>query len=412
MNELGGFFANSAARIGDEDRDQSFLAILGGTYVDASFHWSYIFHFHWSTIAKLISSTTSNTVGSDGIPLKFIKLISLCILPVLEHIFNFSLQNGIFPTAWKSVTPQHYRPFSILPALSKVLEREREICKQICNYLEDADLRDPFQSAYRKHHSTQTCLVRMLDKVRQATDKRMVTVSVFFDFSKAFDKVDHLTRIRKLKKLNFSDSALSWIYSYLVSRTQSVRDRVAGTLSSSSSVVAGVPQGSVLGPLLFTLYLSNFRQVLRHCKYNFYADDLQIYLHHKSHSVHEAILRVNEDIQAVIDWSTTNNLSLNPDKTQAIIIGTSRYVNSIDLCSVLGIMVGTSTIHYTTSVQYLGITILNNLSWEKQVNITTKKIRSVLYRLKLCRHLFPAALRFRLVHTLILPYGLLLRCLY
>lgn len=157
----------------------------------------------------------SSATGIDGISLRLIKLAINYILPLIEHLFNFSIMNGVFPAQWKTVlicpipkvrnpvTVQQYRLISILPALSKVLKRV--VCEQIYKYLNEADLRDQCQSAYRRYHSTQTCLICMLDEVRHAADLRMVTVSVFFDFSKAFDRVDHPTLLRKLKDLNFSE---------------------------------------------------------------------------------------------------------------------------------------------------------------------------------------------------------------
>lgn len=178
-------------------------------------------------IAGTIGRIRSDAVGSDGISLRMLKnyIVMHYIMPILEHIFNFFLMNGVFPAQWKSAlvcpipkvrnptTLQHYRPISILPTMSKVLERI--VCGQIRAYLEDAGLYDQYQSAYRSNYSTQTCLIRMLDEVRQAANGRMITVSVFFDFSKAFDKVDHSILIRKLKSLNFSDSTVCWISSYL-----------------------------------------------------------------------------------------------------------------------------------------------------------------------------------------------------
>ncbi|KMQ83934.1 rna-directed dna polymerase from mobile element jockey-like protein [Lasius niger] len=317
---------------------------------------------------------------------RYLKMIIDSVLPILEHIFNYSLSNGVFPAGWKSalICPvpkvknptlaQHYRPISILPVLSKALERV--VCEQIRDYLEDSALLDPCQFAYRSNHSTQTCLIKMLDDIRQ-----------------------------KLKALNFSDSVLHWIFSYLTGKTQRVRDGVAGMISSSTPVSTGVPQGSVLGPLFFTLYLSDFSHVLTHCKYNFYADDLQIYYHCKPRELARAVQCVNEDIESVICWATTNKLVLNADKTQAIIFGTARYISTLELRSLSNIRVGATPIQYTTSVKYLGVIVANNLSWEKQMASTTGRIRSVLYRLKLCRHLFPANLRLRLITSLILPYG-------
>ncbi|XP_020296843.1 uncharacterized protein LOC109861557 [Pseudomyrmex gracilis] len=143
----------------------------------------------------------SGATGSNNIAPRIISLALPSIMPLIEHVFNYSLMNVTFPGQWKSavVCPipkiknpssvQHYRPISILPALSKALERV--VCKQICDYLQQATLLDINQSAYRKNCLTQTCLLRTLDDIRCNVDCRMVTISIFFDFSKAFDRVHH-----------------------------------------------------------------------------------------------------------------------------------------------------------------------------------------------------------------------------
>ncbi|KAL6420425.1 hypothetical protein ACFW04_014432 [Cataglyphis niger] len=138
----------------------------------------------------------------------------------------------------------------------------------------------------------------------------MITVSVFFDFLKTFDRVDHFLLIEKLKILNFSESVLHWIHSYLTERTQAVKDCIEGTISSSSPVRVGVPQDSVLGPLLFTLYLAEFSHVVKHCKYNFYADDLQAYIHCEPRDLSDTIRKVNEDIDAILDTDMTTEQDL------------------------------------------------------------------------------------------------------
>ncbi|KMQ87873.1 rna-directed dna polymerase from mobile element jockey-like protein [Lasius niger] len=223
-------------------------------------------------IKKVTTRATSNAVGTDGIPIRFIKPAIHSIAPILEYLFNFSLTNGVFPARWKSAlicpipkvknpsTVQHYRPISILPVLSKALERV--VCDQIRGFLENSALLDPCQSAYRDNHSTQTCLLRMLDEMRHPADQRMVTVSVFFDFSKAFDRVHHHTLLKKLKKLRFSDSLLRWFHSYLTGRSQVVRDGVAGTVSSSSPIMMRVPQS---GLHLDTVQLDTLQMDTKFC---------------------------------------------------------------------------------------------------------------------------------------------------
>ncbi|KAL6421454.1 hypothetical protein ACFW04_013909 [Cataglyphis niger] len=239
VEELNAFFEDNAVHA-DYVEDDSLRDILERNFDDRSFHWNYVMP---RGIMRVISLSKSNA-----------------------HLFNFSLMNGVFPVKWKSTCPI---PKVRNPTL------------------------DPCQSAYRNNHSTQTCLIKMLDEVRYAAD-HPVTVSVFFDFLKAFDRVNHFLLIKK--NLNFSENVLRWINSYLTEHTQAVKDCIKGTTSSSSLVRVGVPQGSVLGPLLFTLYLADFSHVVRHCKYNFYADDLQTYIHCEPRDLFDTIRKVNEDI--------------------------------------------------------------------------------------------------------------------
>lgn len=163
----------------------------------------------------------------------------------------------------------------------------------------------------------------------------------------------------------------------------------------------GVLQGSVLGPLLFTLYLSDLRHVMNHCEYNLYADDLQIYHHCKPQDLANAIYRVNEDINSILTWAASNRLLLNANKTQSIIMGTSRYINAIDLTAIPRITIAGVSVQYSNHVKYLGVWIANNLSWDRQVSHITNKVRSTLHQLKLCKHLLPDALKTRIVVSLI-----------
>ncbi|XP_071572499.1 uncharacterized protein [Temnothorax nylanderi] len=223
-------------------------------YKDSKFYWKHIVP---RDISKAFRMGRSEAVDRDGLPRSLVVRALPCILPALTHIFNFCLTYGVFPEVWKcaNICPilkvkrpaelNDYRPISILCAMSKVLERIA--ADQIVSYLEDCDILDPFQSAYRRNFSTQTALIRVLDDVRMAADKRMITVAVFFDFTKAFDNVCHRLLIIKLRDLGFSCSALRWLCSYLTNREQAVRDPVTGRLSSDRSVRGGVPQGSVLG---------------------------------------------------------------------------------------------------------------------------------------------------------------------
>lgn len=142
----------------------------------------------------------------------------------------------------------------------------------------------------------------MLDDARSAVDSRIITILVFFYFSKRFDTVSHVLLLAKLKTMHLSSSVLKWLHSYLCGRRQAVRDP-AGRQGFSTFVdlVAGVPQGSILGPLLFFLFLTDFSSCLEHCKYSFYADDLSIYMHCRPCEISTAIESVNSDIARIVE---------------------------------------------------------------------------------------------------------------
>ncbi|XP_036149796.1 uncharacterized protein LOC118647926 [Monomorium pharaonis] len=247
---------------------------------------------------------------------------------------------------------------------------------------------DPYQSSYKKALSTQTALIRILDDVRHAGDRREVTVAVFFYFTKAFDWVDHRLLINRLRDLGFSCSALRWLCSYLCNWKQAVQDHISGKMTH---------------PLRTEFYLLRFGEILKNCKYNFHADDLLIYLSTKPENLCEAICKVNEDIVHISSWTLTNKLKLNPRKTVAMILGTAKYINSINVDEFSQVRVDDAVIPYSNSVEYLGFTISNTLSWNKQITKVCSRINASLHQLKICKKLLPFNLRCHLISTLIFP---------
>jgi len=408
-DELNDFFVRGTSPHNNFNGSKIYLG--EELYDDSKFYWNHIEPAH---VLKALMANKSDAEGIDCLKSKLILTALPCILSVVTHIFNFSFSNGIYPQIWKTaiICPlpkvkhpsnlSDYRPISILCSISKALERIA--ADQIKEFLEDKDLFDPCQAAYRKGFSTQTALIKVLDDVRRAADERMVTVAIFFDFTKAFDNVGHQLLIEKLRHIGFSCSVLRWLCAYLVNRQQTVRDPVSRERSSLLTTTAGVPQGSVLGPLLFVLYLTNFNKVLKYCKYNFYADDLQIYLHAEPRNLADAVQKINTDISNVASWASGNGLSLNPKKTTAIIMGTARFINSLSSAHALPkVAVNGIAIPYSGSVEYLGVTITSTLSWEKQISKTTSKMYAAVHQLKMYKHLFPRALRVRLILSLVMP---------
>jgi len=379
-------------------------------YSDGKFYLTNPTH---EELIRALSTSTSRSAGVDGLRIEEIKRATPIISDCILHLFSFSITYEVYPTLWKRalirpiaktknpLSASDYRPISLLCSLSKILEKI--VASQITRYLEEANKMDPFQSAYRKGHNTQTALLRTLDKARLAADGRRVTVMVFFDFSKAFDRVIHSKLIGILESLGFSGSALRWVHSYLTGRSQSVLDHDNNS-SSWTPTSSGVPQGSVLGPLLFSLYISGFREVLSFCDYSVYADDIQIFLSCHPKDIASCVAKINEDIKSITRWADDLGLLLNDAKTKAMIVGTSRYVNSINLAEILPVRVHDTELPYSRSVEYLGKILASNLTWSMDARRTCKKVFSILHQLKSAKHLLPRDIRGKLISTLVFPH--------
>ena len=211
-----------------------------------------------------------------------VKLIKTEILPAITHVINLSISSKKFPTAWKkskvvplhkkgdTLNPKNYRPVAIVPILSKILERI--IFNQMIQYLNQNNLLHPNHHAYRAEHNTTTALVQMYDGWVQAVEAEQLAGACMLDMSAAFDLVDHELLIQKLAIYGFDDNFLGWIRSYLSDRSQCVI--IEGSLSKLLPVDTGVPQGSILGPLLYTIFTNELPEIIHE------AGGQQVDLHH------------------------------------------------------------------------------------------------------------------------------------
>jgi retron-type reverse transcriptase len=368
-----------------------------------------LFVFHtvsFSAVKHAVRSIKSNAVGLDEIPLKFVKLFLPLILAPLTNIFNKSIESKIFPVAWKrsKVIPvakikdpsclKDYRPISILPALSKALEKIMK--DQIVNFCNERSLLNRFQSGFRPGHSTITALLKITDDISIELNRKFVSILALLDFSKAFDTVNFKLLCQKLKTIFFfSDSAIELIKSYLMDRTQCVYAN--GTFSGFLPVTQGVPQGSILGPLLFSLFINDISNSILFSNYHIYADDVQIYLSGSEENIESVVNQINTDLTSIADWSTRNGLCLNSQKTQVMAIyrNTPSYLPPVK--------VGSTIIPYSSKVKNLGVIMNCKLTWEDQISTVVSGVNGALSRLWSTADFIPVETRRKLVVALLLP---------
>jgi hypothetical protein len=282
--------------------------------------------------------------------------------------------------------------------LSKIIEKA--VHKQVSSYLLDHNLFDLKQSGFRAGHSTATALANITDDIYSNMDNGEITCSVLLDFSKAFDLVNHELLLRKLGSLNFSAKAIMFFRAYLSGRQQCVY--VKNVCSRWVPVCTGVPQGSILGPLLFTVFINDLPKCLNVCSYHLYADDLQIYLSGPVKNINMIIENINEELTAVWNWSQTNLLKLNPDKTQAILIGTSQQLNKLPT-NVQKINLNGNIVDYSHCVRNLGLQVDENLKWDKHISYICSTVYLKLKSLYYHRKFLSSNMRKRLVQALVIP---------
>ena len=320
-------------------------------------------------IDKIIKQSPSKSCDLDPLPTSLLKENMSSILPLITEIVNDSLSSGHVPEEFKvaHVTPllkntsldknvlKNYRPVSNLPFVSKVLERV--VAKQLQNYLTVNNLHEPQQSAYRKHHSTETAPLCVQNDIVQAIDGKKSVILVLLDLSAAFDTIDHSVLLHRLQHdLGITGTALKWLDSYLSDRTQTVK--ISDSFSTKQKLLFGV---------LFSLYSSPVAKIAR--KYGLcvqlYADDTQLYLSFTPCEWGDALERVEECVKEIKAWMLANKLQLNGDKTQIVLVSAPRANSGVS--DLVHVQIDGHPIPFSTSVKNLGEIFDKQLNMEAHV---------------------------------------------
>ena len=327
------------------------------------------------------------------------------IVEPLTHICNQSLQEGIFPQQlkianviplYKSDDPMHfnhYRPVSLLCTLSKVFERI--MYTRLLNFLEKLKIIYEKQFGFRKHHSTYMALMLLMDKITTSLQTGEFVVGVFLDFSKAFDTVNHEILLQKLNYYGIRGVSLKWFESYLSNRSQFVTYN--GEKSSRKNIICGVPQGSILGPLLFLIYINDLSNVCESMMPLLFADDTNLFKSGRD-SI-QIQLEIESDLLRISEWLKINELSLNIKKTQFMV-----FTNKKRSDPNIEINIDGHSIEKTFKIKFLGVIIDSHLTWKNHVNYISSKIAKGIGIIIKARKLLDRETLITLYYSFVYPY--------
>jgi hypothetical protein len=292
----------------------------------------------------------------------------------------------------------NYRPVSNLSFLSKVVEKI--VASQLISHLEITKNFDHHQYAYRQYHSCEGALIHLTDYIFSAMDVGEFTTVVLLDLSCAFDTVNYTSLINKFQQAGITGSALHWLEQYLRQRTQAVV--VNNIVSKVDELKSGVPQGSILGPILFSFYILEVSQIISRHKFEhiLYADDLQIFTRSSVNNVHEVICRLETCIKELNQWFANNNLMLNAEKTEFIVCGSKQLLNkctqNFSLC------IGSTTITASSVIRNLGVWLDPCLSMEHHIDKVCQSSFSYLRAISRIRRCLDSEICAKAVHALVL----------
>ena len=346
-----------------------------------SFTFRLVTQQHMYDVINSLNKT--NSLDIYGLNAKFVLDHLDTFLPVLYHLINLCFETSLFPTQWKlaKIIPilktddptslSNYRPISILPIMSKILEKL--MASQLLEYLETNNFLSEHQFGFRSERSTTTASLYFTEHIRHALDLSQITGAIFIDFKKAFDTVNHQLLLNKLQSFNLDLSAIKMLSSYLSGRNQSVC--IGKSKSPQTPCSIGVPQGSILGPLLFILYINDLPSVCQSTQVIMYADDTVVFV--SGRDLTSVNNKLTSDLTCLNHWLFENHLTLNIKKTECMYFHSMQ--KKVDPAVHQSIKINNEPLAIVTSYKYLGVTLDSHLTYKEHVSKLVKQIKQRLF---------------------------------